>query len=103
MMPSSLLSLEKCNIRCEKPELSKEIMPSSLLSLKEMQHQMGEARTIQRNDAKQPSVSGGEEFFGVYVMRSQADALVCCLLCLLFKEMQYQIGEARIVQRNDAK
>jgi hypothetical protein len=36
------------------------MMPSSLLSIEEMQHQMGEARTIKRNDAKQPSVYGAD-------------------------------------------
>jgi hypothetical protein len=103
-MPSSLLSLErKCCVRWEKPEITKEIMPSSLLSLKEMQHQMGEARTNQRNIAKPASVSGSEEVLDVYVIRSQADALVCRLLCLLSKEMQHQMGEARTIQRNNAK
>jgi hypothetical protein len=59
-MPSSLLSLErKCRVRWEKPELTEEIMLSSLLSLEEIQHQMGEARTNQRNNAEQPPVSGG--------------------------------------------
>jgi hypothetical protein len=105
------------------------MIPSSLLSLEEIQHQMGEARTIQRNDAKQPSVSevqgnatsdgrsqnyprndpkqpsvsGGENVLGVYVIRSQADALVCRLLFLMSKEMQHQMGEARTIKKNDAK
>jgi hypothetical protein len=78
------------------------MMPSSLLSLEKMQHQMEEARTIHINDAKQPSVSEGEKVLGVYVIQSQADALVCHLLCLLSKEMQHQMGEARTIQRNDA-
>jgi hypothetical protein len=40
---------------------------------------------------------------GVYAIRSQADALVRRLLCLLSKEMQHQMGKARTIQRNDAK
>jgi hypothetical protein len=73
------------------------------LLFKEMQHPMGEARTIHINNGKQPSVSEGEKVLGVYVIRSQADALVCRLLCLLSKEMQHQMAEARTIQRSDAK
>jgi hypothetical protein len=73
------------------------------VSGEEMPCQMGEAGTNQRNNAKQPSVSGGEEVLGVYVIQSQGDALVGHLLRLLSKEMQHQMGEARTIQRNNAK
>jgi hypothetical protein len=120
-----LWSPRKCNIRWEKPELSKEMMPSSLLSLKEMQHQMGEARTIQRNDAKQPSISGGNATsdgrsqnypkkwcqaafrlwrkFNIRWEKPEPSKERMLSSLLSLEEMQHQMGEARTIQRNDAK